>query len=63
MKIINGIWSVLGRILGFLFTVILSAIAGWIFGWCWLFIDEEEGDIAREMINAHPYSNYQIVEK
>lgn len=63
MKIINGIWSVLGRILGFLFTVILSAIAGWIFGWCWLFIDEEEGDIAREMINAHPDCNYQIVEK
>ena len=63
MKIINGVWSVLGRILGFLFTVILSAIAGWLFGWCWLFIDEEEGDIVRDMMNAHPYFNYRIVEK
>ena len=63
MKIVNGIFSVLGRILGFLFTVFISAYAGMVLGWCWIGFDNEIGDPVRAAWNASSAMNYQLVEK
>lgn len=63
MKIINGIWSVLGRILGFLCTIFVSVFAGIVLGWCWIGIDDEIGDPIRAMWNANSEMDYRIEKK
>ena len=63
MKIINGIFSVLGRILGLLSVVLVSAFAGLVVGWCWIGIDDEICDPIRAMWNTSSAMDYQLVKK
>lgn len=63
MKIINGIFSVLGRILGFLSIVFTSAFAGMILALCCIELDIEEFDTFRDMINAGAAFDYRLVKK